>query len=194
MYHIKDDKRCKRSCALIYNALKILINEKSFDEITITDIQEKSFVGRSTFYRNFDSITDILIMKSDEECRRMASDYLKLLNETGQKKDEGYGIVEFFFVYWKDNTEIVEILLKVNRIDIIYNSLTSAYEDLADTIFPELDTESEDYKYLIAMKISIGIGFLTKWIAEGKTKTAEELIIILNNGFQAASKYLINNI
>lgn len=194
MYHINDDKRCRKSCILIYKALTSLISEKPFDKITITDIQERSYVGRATFYRNFDTLTDVLIMKSDEESLGMASDYLKLLKETGQKNDEGFGIVAFFFSYWQVNTEIIEILLRINRIDILYNSLTNAYKNLADTIFPELDVESEDYKYLIAMKISIGVGFLTKWISEGKTKTVDELIKIIQNGFQTASKYLISNI
>lgn len=194
MYHINDDKRCRRSCAIIYDALTSLISEKPFDKITVTDIQDKSYVGRATFYRNFDSITDVLIMKSDEESKGMASDYLKLLKETDQNNDEGFGIVEFFFNYWHENTEIIETLLSINRIDILYNSLTNAYESLADTIFPELDVKSEDYKYLIAMKISIGVGFLTKWISEGKNKTVDELIKILHNGFQTASKYLLSNI
>lgn len=194
MYHIKNDKRCEKSCALIHDALISLIEKKPFDEITITDIQEKSFVGRATFYRNFDSLIDVLLLESDNECRKMASDYLKLLKEPGHHKDEEFGIVVFFFNYWQKNTEIVETLLKINRIDILYNSLINAYDDLADTIFPEVDTGSDDYKYLIAMKASIGIGFLTRWIAEGKIKTVDELLKILYNGFQTASTYLLNDI
>jgi len=194
MYHIKPDKRCGKSCALIYQALIALIAEKPFDSITITDIQEKSTVGRATFYRNFDNIIDVLIMKSDEECRQMAEGYLKMPGFGTRNKDEEFGIVVYFFRYWQHNTEIVETLLKINRIDILYNSLIGIYESLADTIFPEVDTGSDDYKYLVAMKASIGIGFLTRWIAEGKTKTIEDLLNILHNGFQTASKYLLNNI
>ena len=54
MYHIKEDKRAKASVELICDGLKSCLKEKSFESVTISDIQRVSGVSRSTFYRNFD--------------------------------------------------------------------------------------------------------------------------------------------
>ena len=54
MYHIKEDKRAQASVELICDGLKRCLKEKSFESVTISDIQRVSGVSRSTFYRNFD--------------------------------------------------------------------------------------------------------------------------------------------
>lgn len=60
MYHIKEDKRSLRSAQLIYQGLLDCLEEKEFQQISISDIQRKSFVSRSTFYRLFDTLNDVL--------------------------------------------------------------------------------------------------------------------------------------
>ena len=76
MYHIKNDQRAIRSSQLLYEALANLMREKSFDTITVTDLVETAQVGRTTFYRNFDSIEDILHMRCDQVFDEMI-DYTK---------------------------------------------------------------------------------------------------------------------
>lgn len=65
MYHIKEDKRAKASVELICDGLKRCLKEKSFESVTISDIQRVSGVSRSTFYRNFDRIEDVLALMCD---------------------------------------------------------------------------------------------------------------------------------
>lgn len=60
MYHIKNDKRAEKSAKLICDAMLQLISTKSFSEITVSDIQRVSSVSRSTFYRCFDCLADVL--------------------------------------------------------------------------------------------------------------------------------------
>lgn len=65
MYHISNDKRAIQSSELIYNGLLECIKKKAFDQITISDLQKTSGVARSTFYRAFDNISDVLYWKGD---------------------------------------------------------------------------------------------------------------------------------
>ena len=65
MYHIKEDKRAQASVELICDGLKRCLKEKSFESVTISDIQRVSGVSRSTFYRNFDRIEDVLALMCD---------------------------------------------------------------------------------------------------------------------------------
>ncbi len=60
MYHISKDERAKKSAIKIGNGLLRCLKTKEFYQITVTDIQKTSNVGRATFYRLFDNITDVL--------------------------------------------------------------------------------------------------------------------------------------
>lgn len=65
MYHIKNDKRAQASSELICAGLLACMKEKPFARITITDVQRASSVSRSTFYRNFDCLEDVLALLCD---------------------------------------------------------------------------------------------------------------------------------
>lgn len=65
MYHIKEDKRAQASVELICGGLRRCLKEKSFESVTISDIQRVSGVSRSTFYRNFDRMEDVLALMCD---------------------------------------------------------------------------------------------------------------------------------
>ena len=60
MYHISKDKRAVQSSELIYKGLLECIKKKPFDQITVSDLQKVSGVARTTFYRAFDNISDVL--------------------------------------------------------------------------------------------------------------------------------------
>lgn len=76
MYHIKEDKRAQASVELICGGLKRCLKEKSFESVTISDIQRVSGVSRSTFYRNFDRMEDVLALMCDRVFEEaFASDY-----------------------------------------------------------------------------------------------------------------------
>ena len=66
MYHIKNDQRAIRSSQMMYVGLARLMREKPFNAITVTDLVATAQVGRTTFYRNFDEIEDILRMRCDQ--------------------------------------------------------------------------------------------------------------------------------
>lgn len=65
MYHISKDKRTIESARLIYEGLLECLKTKAFDQITVSDLQKESGVARSTFYRAFDNISDVLYWKCD---------------------------------------------------------------------------------------------------------------------------------
>ena len=60
MYHIKNDVRSQKSAKFISEGLQKCLAYKTFSEITITDVLRASYVGRATFYRLFDNLSDVL--------------------------------------------------------------------------------------------------------------------------------------
>lgn len=78
MYHIKSDKRCIKSAKTIVIALEQLMLKKPFLDITVTDIQKTAGIGRSTFYRHFDTIDDVVEYSVDETFKEIVADYFNM--------------------------------------------------------------------------------------------------------------------
>lgn len=189
MYRIKEDKRCKASCTLIYKGLLSLLHEKPFEKITITDIQLKSSVGRATFYRHFDCLIDVLMMKCDIEFEKLFNSYIELLKQKSALPLERFHYLKYFLEYWSANSEILEILIQINHRYIIHQSLKRKSIILTNYLFPDMDTNTSHYNYFMAVRSGVALGILITWIEEGKVKSTDELLEILEDSFNV----LLNN-
>lgn len=115
MYHISNDKRAIQSSELIYQGLLDCMKKKSFDRITISDLQKTSGIARTTFYRAFDNISDVLYWKCD------TCFYEVLGNYHPQPFQEDFNLIRHYFEYWMEHSDILELLMQINRQDIIYS-------------------------------------------------------------------------
>lgn len=68
------DLRIRRTHKLLFDALTLLLSEKNFDNIIITDICDKAMVHRTTFYKHFedkyhllDSLISQLVQNFEEK-------------------------------------------------------------------------------------------------------------------------------
>lgn len=60
MYHISKDIRAQKSADYICEALMKCVKHKDFAEITVSDLNKKYGISRTTFYRLFDNTLDVL--------------------------------------------------------------------------------------------------------------------------------------
>lgn len=173
MYHIKDDQRSIRSGEMLYDGLVKLMREKDFEDITVTDLVEAAQVGRTTFYRNFDLIEDILWMKNDQvfkELVRYNQQYRQSYN--GESLPH---ILKPLLRYFYLNSEIIELLISANRMDIFQRSfrkLIEPYKSLVGSIY---GIEEEYVEYLIEINTGAVTNILTYWIQTGKKHPPDQL-------------------
>ncbi|MGK8511195.1 TetR/AcrR family transcriptional regulator [Nocardia asiatica] len=64
-----DDRRVRRTKALLHRALIELMVENAYDRITVRDILERADVGRSTFYAHYRDKDDLLLRSSTDYLR-----------------------------------------------------------------------------------------------------------------------------
>lgn len=171
MYHINNDKRTKESAKLLWDGLLKCLEKKNFDNITISDLHKTTGIARTTFYRCFDNISDILYWKCDECFYEVLSTYNfnKNINELK--------LAKHYFDYWIKNSKILELLTKINRQDIIYLSHYKTAELLKEK-YGKLEYIKHS-KYFISIRTSLTISILLTWINNGKKETSEELIEII---------------
>ena len=177
MYHKKNDKRSIQSSEWIYAALKDLMLEKKYSKITITDIVNKANLGRTTFYRNFDTIDDVLKMKCDEKFNEFREYCI------GYYKENDVAVKSFltpFLKYWYKNSEIIELLIKANRENILKQCLTEEVKFFINSSSIDKNTTiSSHINYFISMIVSNSISILTEWISNGKDIPPDELANII---------------
>ncbi len=177
MYHIKEDLRAEKSSELLYQGVMECLKTKDFDKVSISDITKISTVSRATFYRNFDQVIDILYWKCDRMFHELLTSYV------GHNPDlkQAESLIRYVFSYWMKHTEILEVLIEQNRIDIIYNSFLSNAEIVMNYIYENSSLSKLNYEYFMASRVGIFIGTIQTWIKNGKQESLDDIVLILEN-------------
>ena len=193
MYHIKNDKRAQASAELICAGLLACMKEKTFARITITDVQHASTVSRSTFYRNFDCLEDVLALLCDRGFQAVFTEYNAL------PPAQRGSLAKAVFQYWFRNSAVLEALVQIHRTDILFDSLRRS-SGLIEALQPHSGTELKDsdwsainaqavaddparFDYFVAIITSAMIGVLTVWVEHGKTETEDQMVQKLTSAF-----------
>ena len=178
MYHIKNDKRSLQSSQWFFEALEQLILQKEYSQIRVVDLADKAKLGRSTFYRNFDDIDDVLRMKCDEKFLGLEN-YFKEYYKAGISDDNFF--LQPFLKYWYVNSSILDIIIKANKIDIIKESFVNIVNNNRDLVAKTTSAISNYSNYFIEIKLSVIISILTEWIKNDKDISPDELSYIITS-------------
>lgn len=178
MYHIPDDERAKKSAKRIGDGLLCCLQNKNFAEITVTDVQKASGVGRATFYRLFDNITDVLSYRCDNIFEKVGREY-NGINKYNSKETSLRFIRE-----WMNNKTLLKAIVDSNRIDFIYNSHTKYIGKNIEFFFPDLVIREERLNYLLMTMTACISACLGAWLKNGAVETAEQLQAELGGCFK----------
>ncbi len=153
----------------IEKAFLDLLEEKSYMDITVTDIVKKADVARVTYYRNFDSISDIIESITD----RMADEFVKELAPMLDYGDDR-SLREFlfhFFYHLSRNSKTIFIPHSQNKNIIFYR-----LHDKVRAMEEANDMHSAPEKYNRSAKMAILNDVGQKWVLDGMEETPEEMI------------------
>jgi AcrR family transcriptional regulator len=169
MYHIKDDKRSIFTSEQLYETLVRLLEKEPIEGISVSRLAKKAEVGRSSFYRNFDSISDVLYWKCDVSFKEVISGFLKL------GKQEGQNMISYVLDYWTKKSDVLEAILKIKRIDIIYE----CFMNNSKKYLNEILIDNTELDYFLAVRVGVLVGVLETWIRKGKKESSSELATIV---------------
>lgn len=158
MYEMKENKKSFESQQKIYKGLRRLLKTKPLSEITVSDIKAECNISRSTFYRNFKNITEILEVIFEF----FYNEYL-----TKKKSETIDNELLFFFEYWFWHRDLVQIISSQNR-------------GIIEDCMKRHTTSLLSNPYLLEIKITLMASILSKW-AELKDKTPKELESFIRN-------------
>ena len=146
-----------------------MLSQKSYADITVTDIVNTAQVARVSFYRNFNSISDVVDYITDELANEFVDKILPVLNSNDENKWR-----EFLFDF------INNALNNRGKIEAINLQNTAV-------LFSHLNTKMQMYvnvnsnktisdKYTSYVKACLINNVVKKWIDDGMVETPEEII------------------
>jgi hypothetical protein len=171
----KEDRRTLKTKKALANALKSLVLEKAYDEITIQEIIDRANVGRSTFYMHYESKEQLLVGNIN---------FQETLIYTPADETESYpmGInLAYLFSHSKEHLLIYNALSGNRSLDILGNYFTDicASKIMAhlkrQPFFKKSNEQALQYKAEAAAAGIIRMMF--KWLKEGATIPSEKMIM-----------------
>lgn len=106
----------------IVEALGILLENKSFADITVKEIVEKAGVGRATFYRNFQDKEAVLTYKLKE----IAKNFDKEINKKPESKEVFYYVLAKMLCCLNKNKNLMKNMFKSNVEYLYFDFLNSS--------------------------------------------------------------------
>jgi AcrR family transcriptional regulator len=102
----KRDRRVERSQELIRGALRSLIREKGFEDLTVQEIIDRANVGRSTFYAHFDSKDDLLVSGFEDLRASLKARQQAALSHGRTVEDRVFGFSHEVFAHAREYRDI----------------------------------------------------------------------------------------
>lgn len=184
MFHVHADKRTACSAGKIAAALSNLIQTKPFDQVTIADLQRETGIARTTFYRSFDNLVDVLEWQCDLEFYRLFSRFSGLTHFPSEKD-----ALRIYLDYWTDHPSILVNLIKIQRIDIIYKYQEKYANLMLEKYGPLLNLAPAEQKYFLSVRIGFILSIILTWVKHGRQETPAQLAVIAERQLN----YLLNS-
>lgn len=166
----KSEKSAKRQ-AHIANCLQQLLQEKSYDDISITELCRKAEVPRSVFYRYFADKDAVLWFAIDG----MLADLLEILLQIYDTQ-HNWQLIDFL-TYWLTNYRENETLWQVantgSRHSLLLGHMVRHQTKLANPLY-KVDFNNEETKRTIFFAYGIQ-GILDVWRKLGYTQSEQEV-------------------
>ncbi len=174
-----NDRRVKRTKKALYEALLKLLEEKSINEITVTELTTLADVNRATFYFYYTDLIDML--------QQIQNEAYDSFTEVIQKATIQISTIEGFteyaervFDFCKENEALVRFIVNND----VNNRLYTYIRQLMLTNIPntkEIFGENNPAKFLSNYVVTAMIGICIDWMDDGMRIPSRDLAELCAN-------------
>jgi len=182
----KIDRRKARTKQLLHGAILELLQEKSTDHITVTDVANRADVNRGTFYLHYKDVLDLFQQIKDETFDKIRNCIVQIHpNEVAQYsfKDDPHPKVVQLFEEMARNADYIRAILGPHG-DLSY--AIKIRKMMADHFIEKFNyLQPQDQKmllprdYLVTYISSATLGIIMHWLETNLEKTPYEMGLML---------------
>lgn len=137
--------KAKKTKRKIIDALFVLLDKKALDKITIQEICDEADIHRSTFYKHFGSIFDVI--------NYLVQEIVEGMTEAFTDTDAHENVFEIIVELYQKNAKAIKNINKTKYKDILDNQIRQGLEEFIGKLFIMRKPESAEYvpeKWLIS--------------------------------------------
>ena len=187
MYHVSNDKRSQKSAQLIWEGMEKALQEKSLQKLRVTDIYEKSFVSRATFYRLFDSVEDVLSYECDLIYRQLTEVVQKAAFDSKQQ------LFLCLIEKWLEQEVLIKTLVENNLVSVIYETHMKNRELMKDIFLKDTAISDAEADYLSAILATLIPASVNVWYLHGKKESPKEIYQTISQSLRIIAHELSPN-
>ena len=165
-----------RSRQMLTDSLLILMQEKTYQQISIKDIAEKADLNRRTFYRNFITKDDILFCHGKQ--------LIEQLGKNIQSKGlySFHSICESYFEFWLQNLDFLKLLKKNNLLYFLFEQFDQ-YHNQLHLFLPNIE-HKEATRFSVAFALGGFWSTLVQWLNTGAEQSPSYMADLICNTVQ----------
>lgn len=166
-----EDKRVRRTKKLLRQALAELMQEKEFQNITVSDVVRRADINRGTFYAYYRDVFDLREKVENEMLDTLyaaADEYL-----IGPNDFTIQPLIAYAVGYLLDNYDLVYALLRDSGIGSFEDKLMGFMEACSRKLRPP---RSQEDCFAIWFAAAGSIGLLKKWMTQPEPAPREAVI------------------
>lgn len=169
MYRVTETRRTAASAEKILSGLERCLETQPLPQVTVSAICERAEVGRTTFYRLFDTTADVLQYYCDSTikntCETIAAADLPSVRES---------VLASFRALMKHSL-LLDAIFTTNRSDIIYRSFLDYELPLKARAEQIVPSDCIQMDYLTYMATAMLSAALQVWHRHGKKESCEDI-------------------
>ncbi len=188
------DRRVKRTKKVLRDALISLLEKKTINEISVTELTNLADVNRATFYFYYTDLLDMLQQIQNESFLA----FKEILTESNSTITTIEGFTDYterLFNYCKEQESLVKFIIKND---------TNIYKQIQSLMFSNIPNSKELFdtgnpaRYTTNYVINAMVGIMIDWMDEGMKIPPRELAefcanIYLNGSYKTKQLYIQQN-
>ena len=186
---VSDDRRSIRTKKFIRQALSELIEEKGFNNISVTEITTRADINRGTFYLHYSDKYDMLEKIENEVIQEFhtSAQSMNCFKEELDTETEILCFMSKYFHFIKENAAFMKAILGPKGDP---NFQIKIKQLIKDNLFEKMllielhkDRMLVPKEYLLSYILSAHLGVIQYWLESGMKSSPEEMTLILSKIF-----------
>ena len=172
------NRQVQRTCSWILEAIMLLMDEKPYDKITVSDIVEKAGIARQTFYRNFKDKDEVIV----KYFSNIFNSELLTVENTSGKDNQDNIVLTFNIKYMVNNRANLKKLLTIVGIENLFTNSFYEWQNLLISHKKnKLNKEAQIvYRYKIFYQITGILIVIMDWFRNDMPISVDNLVKYLN--------------
>jgi AcrR family transcriptional regulator len=161
-----NDRRVKRTKKLLRDSLFSLLQKKSINELTVTELTEVADINRATFYFYYTDIFDMLA-QIQNEAYEMFEEILQGTEESVNSPDAFANYIKNILIFCQENTAIARFVItreySNNRVLKRITKLLAKNVPVAKENYPQDDPR----RFILNFALNALTGTVVDWMDDG---------------------------